>query len=83
MASPQSSNITDNSGNAFNVMYTSGFRYFVANGSTPSTQVTSTYVRQNRLMVTGNSMAYNSSWFTGMFDCAAILDVNLRGNVPN
>ena len=79
----QSSNITDYSGNAFNVMYTSGFRYFVANGSTPSTQVTSTYVRQNRLMVTGNSMAYNSSWFTGMFDCAAILDVNLRGNVPN
>lgn len=79
----QSSNITDYSGNAFNVMYTSGFRYFVSNGSTPSTQVTSTYVRQNRLMVTGNSMAYNSSWFTGMFDCAAILDVNLRGNVPN
>lgn len=78
------SNITDyGTGNAFNVLYTSGFRYFVSNGNEAYTEVRSNYVRQNRLMVTGKTMAYNSSWFTGMFDCAAILDVNLRGTVPN
>lgn len=80
----QESNITDyGTGNAFNIMYSSGFRYFVSNGNEAYTEVRSNYVRQNRLMVTGKTMAYNSSWFTGMFDCAAILDVNLRGTVPN
>lgn len=78
------SNITDyGTGNAFNTMYSAGFRYFVSNGNEAYTEVRSNYVRQNRLMVTGKTMAYNSSWFTGMFDCAAILDVNLRGTVPN
>lgn len=79
----QESNITDyGSGNAFNVMYTSGFRYFVSSSSEATTEVNSNYVRQNRLMVTGRTMAYYSSWFNGMFDCAAILDVNIRGTVP-
>lgn len=78
------SNISEyGTGTAFNVMYTSGFRYFVSNGSEPWAEIKSNYVRQNRLMVTGKNMAYNSSWFNGMFDCAAILDVNLRGTVPN
>lgn len=80
----QESNITEyGTGTAYNVMYNSGFRYFVSNASTPYTEVTSSYVRQNRLMVTGRTMAYYSTWFTGMFDCAAILDVNTRGTVPN
>lgn len=78
------SNITDyGTGNSYNVMYTAGFRYFVSNGNEAFTELKSSYVRQNRLMVTGKTMAYNSSWFNGMFDCAAILDVNLRGTVPN
>ncbi len=80
----QESNITEyGTGTAYNVMYNSGFRYFVSSASTPYTEVTSSYVRQNRLMVTGRTMTYYSGWFTGMFDCAAILDVNTRGNVPN
>ncbi len=79
----RATDISDYSGNAFNVMYTTGFRYFVANGTQPWAETTSTYVRQKRLMVTGNSMAYNPSWFNGLFDCAAILDVNTRGTVPN
>lgn len=78
----QASDLTNYTDTSFQVMYQSGFRYFVANGASPSTEVRSNYVRQQRLMVTGSTMAHNPSWFTGMFDCAAILDVNTRGNVP-
>ena len=78
----KTSNISDYSGSAFQVMYQSGFRYFISNADSPTTEVNSTYVRQNRLMVTGETMQHYSSRFTGMFDCAAILDVNARGNVP-
>ena len=77
----KTSNISDYGGSAFQVMYQSGFRYFISNGDSPMTQVNSTYVRQNRLMVTGETMQHYSSRFTGLFDCAAILDVNVRGNV--
>lgn len=82
----RSGNLTDYSGSAFQVMYTSGFRYFISNAtgtSSATTTVNQTYVRQNRLMVTGNSMAWNPSWFTGLFDCNAVLDTAIRGNVPN
>ena len=75
------SNISDYNGDAFKVMYQSGFRYFISNAETPMTQVNSTYVRQNRLMVTGETMQHYSSRFTGLFDCAAILEVNIRGDV--
>ena len=34
-------------------------------------------------MVTGNSIAWYPNQFSGMFDCAAVLEVNIRGNVPN
>ncbi len=79
----QESNISDYTGSAFDVLYDTGFRYFVSNGTSPWAAVESTYVRQNRLMVTGRTMQHYTEQFTGMFDCAAILDVNLRGNVPN
>ena len=75
------SNISDYNGAAFQTMYQSGFRYFISNGDAPMTQVNPTYVRQNRLMVTGETMQHYSSRFTGLFDCAAILEVNIRGNV--
>ena len=77
----KTSNITDYNGSAFDVMYQSGFRYFISNADAPMTQVNPTYVRQNRLMVTGETMQHYSSRFTGLFDCAAILEVNIRGNV--
>ena len=77
----KTSNISDYTGSAFQVMYQSGFRYFISNGDSPMTQVNPTYVRQNRLMVTGETMQHYSSRFTGLFDCAAILDVNTRGDV--
>jgi len=77
----KTSNISDYNGSAFTVMYQSGFRYFISNGDAPMTQVNPTYVRQNRLMVTGETMQHYSSRFTGLFDCAAILEVNIRGNI--
>ncbi|MBR1972496.1 MAG: hypothetical protein IKA16_03575 [Oscillospiraceae bacterium] len=69
-------------GSSFKVMHQSGFRYFISNADSPMTEVNPTYVRQNRLMVTGETMQHYSSRFTGLFDCAAILDVNIRGDVP-
>ena len=79
----QESNLAAYSGAAFDVLLDAGFRYFVSNGTQPWAAVESTYVRQNRLMVTGRTMQHYSDQFTGLFDCAAILNVNLRGNVPN
>lgn len=76
-------NINSYEGPQFNVLYTSGFRYLVAKGTQPWAEVNSNYVRQNRLMVSGNAMQWNTSWFTGIFDCASVLDVNTRGSVPN
>ena len=79
----QESNLSAYSGAAFDVLHNTGFRYFVSSGTQPWASVESTYVRQNRLMVTGRTMQHYSDQFTGMFDCDAILNVNLRGNVPN
>ena len=75
------SNISDYNGNAFQTMYQSGFRYFISNADTPMTQVNPTYVRQNRLMVTGETMQHYTSRFTGLVDCAAILEVIVRGDI--
>lgn len=78
------SNITDFNSQAFNVMYQSGFRYFIGHGSTPSAQVNTTYVRQNRLMVTGENMAHYPSQFTdlNLFNPNSVLDLTVRGNIP-
>ena len=79
------SNLSDYSegSTSLSVLRTSGFRYFVSNGTQPWAEVNSNYVRQNRLMVTGKNMQHYKDQFTGIFDCAAVLDVNVRGNVPN
>ena len=70
------------SSNAFQVLYTSGFRYFISNDTTPLTEVNDTYVRQNRLMVTGENMQHKSSMFSGLFDTNAVLELSTRGSVP-
>ena len=79
------SNLSDYSegSTSLSVLKTSGFRYFVSSGTQPWAEVNSSYVRQNRLMVTGKNMQHYKDQFTGIFDCAAVLDVNVRGNVPN
>ena len=63
-------------------MYPRGFRYSLSNDATPYTEVNDTYVRQNRLMVTGENMQHKSSMFTGLFDTNAVLELNTRGSVP-
>ncbi|MBP3684543.1 MAG: hypothetical protein J6J12_06225 [Oscillospiraceae bacterium] len=80
----KTSNITDFSGQAFNVMYTSGFRYFIGHGTKPYAEVNTTYVRQNRLMVTGENMVHYASQFTdlSLFNPNVVLDLTNRGNVP-
>ena len=82
----QQGNLTDYNGTSFTAMYNNGFRFYISNATnatTATTTINSTYVRQNRLMVTGNSMAWNPSWFTGLFNCNAVMDATVRGNVPN
>lgn len=82
----QQSNLTDYAGSSFDVMYQAGFRFFIANATnatSATTTVNQTYVRQNRLMVTGNSMAWHADLFTGLFNCSAVLDSAIRGDVPN
>lgn len=82
----QQSNLTDYTGSSFDVMYKAGFRYYIANATnatSATTTVNQTYVRQNRLMVTGNSMAWHADLFTGLFNCSAVLDTAIRGDVPN
>lgn len=77
------SDISDYGGNAFTTMSNKGFRYFVSNGTSPSTEVNTTYVRQKRLMVTGNTMQWNQAMFKDIFDPNTVIDLATRGNVPN
>ena len=77
----QEGNLSSYSSSAFDVLYNTGFRYFVSSDTKPWATVENTYVRQNRLMVTGRTMQHFPDQFNGLFDCAAILNVNLRGNI--
>lgn len=73
--------LAEYTGTKFDVLYTSGFRFFLGAASAPTAEVTSTYFHQNRLMVTGTQMAYNSSLFTKYFNSMNILN-DQRGTVP-
>ena len=81
----QACDLSDYTGASFNVMYQTGFRYFISNGKEPRTEVNNTYVHQNRLMVTGENMVWYSTRFTdkGLFDPNIVVDMTARGgNVP-
>ncbi len=78
----QTSDISDYTGSKYNVVYSSGFRYFINNASSPWAEITTNYVRQSRLMVTGTNMAYYSDMFSGYFNAMAVLN-SARGTVPN
>ena len=80
----QTSDIGDYTGNKYTVLHNAGFRYFVSNANVASTNVTSDYVYQKRLMVTGENMAWNSASFADIFDCNVVLDLATRGgSVPH
>ena len=80
----RTSDIGDYSGPKFEMLTSCGIRYFIKHGEDPYAEVNNTYVRQTRLMVTGNSLAWKASMFTddGLFDPITVLDP-ARGNVPN
>lgn len=76
--------IGDYSGGKFEVLRAAGFRYMLKSGEAPYTEINNNYVRQTRLMVTGENMVAKSSMFTttGLFDPNTVLDLSIRGNVP-
>lgn len=78
----RASDIEAYSGTTFNVLYNDGLRFFLNSGSSPRVDVNTTFIRQTRLMVTGESMAWYSSQFSDYFDCNVVLDVASRGSTP-
>ena len=76
------SDIEAYSGTTFNVLYNSGIRFFLNSGSSPRVDTNTTFVRQTRLMVTGEAMAWYSSQFSNYFDCNVVLDLASRGGTP-
>ena len=64
------------SGEKFNLLQESGFRYYLGFATTgvPWATVTDSYVRMGRLMVSGANIRNNGSWFTGLFDSKTILN---------
>ena len=76
--------IGDYTGGKFEVLHSSGFRFMIKNGDAPYTEINNTYVRQTRLMVTGENMVSKATMFTstGLFDPNTVLDLATRGNVP-
>lgn len=82
MVFARSSDIDAYSGTSFNVLYDTGFRFFLNNGTSPRVDINTTFVKQTRLMVTGESMAWYSNQFMSYFDSNMVLDLSTRGNVP-
>ncbi len=79
----RASDIESYSGTTFNVLYNSGLRFFLNSGSSPRVDINNnTFVRQTRLMVTGESLAWYSSQFSSYFDSNVVLDLASRGSTP-
>lgn len=78
----QGTDLSDYTGASYKAMYTTGFRYFISSGKSASTTINNTYVHQNRLMVTGETMCWYSDRFKDLFDCNLVLDMTARGDVP-
>lgn len=68
-------------GNKYNVLDDAGFRFFISGGSKSSANVTTDYVRQNRVTVSGTQMAHTATMYTNFFDAKAVLN-SQRGDVP-
>lgn len=64
------------SGKKYEALALGGYSYFLGfcdNGQ-PWMVFEESYVRQGRLMVTGNALEKKGNWFTGMFDASAVVD---------
>ena len=64
---------TNYTGNKYNVLQAAGFRYFVGAADVAWAEVTNSYVRQTRLMVTGTMMQNAASTFASFFDAKTVL----------
>lgn len=78
----RATDIDDYSGAKFTVLQDAGFGIMVNSGTAPYAEINPDFVRQTRLMVTGNAMGWYSNRFAGYFDCNLVLDSS-RGNIPN
>ena len=69
------SDISDYTGPKFNVLYSSGFRFFVSSSTNgiPSTEVNRTYIRQYRIMVTGSLMVNSPNTLANYFKVADVI----------
>lgn len=67
--------------NKFDILHENGFHYFLGSSSILFQEVGERYVRHNRLLVTGSTLAHHADWFQGMIDTADLLD-SLRGSIP-
>lgn len=65
----------------FNVLYDAGYRFFLGSSAFLYHQVSDQYVRHNRLMVTGSTLAHYPERFEGMLNPETILD-SRRGDIP-
>ena len=81
MVFAQGGDIGDYTGTKYKALYDKGYRFFVGQSDKPFADVSNSYVRQKRLMVTGSNMFWNGKMFSGMFDTAAVLN-SMRGDVP-
>ena len=64
------------SGEAYDLLDTAGFRCFMGfcDDGDPWTTVETDYVRQGRILVSGDNLIYYPEWFSGIFDPEAVLD---------
>jgi hypothetical protein len=64
----------DSGNGKYNVLKASGFRYFISSGNSPYAEVTVGYVRQSRIMVTGQAMTTTPQLFSSYFNVSDILN---------
>ena len=65
-------------GGKYNVLKGAGFRYFVSSANAPYAEINVNYVRQSRLMVTGQQMLTSPQIFANYFTVKDVLN-ELRG----
>lgn len=66
-------------GNKYNVLKDNGFRYFISSANVPYADVTVNYIRQSRIMVTGQQMIVKPEIFSKYFTAKDVLNDH-RGN---
>ena len=61
-------------GGKYNVLKKEGFRYFISSANVPYAEITVNYVRQSRIMVTGNEMITKTDTFSSYFNAKDVLN---------